>query len=129
MPIAPDKRHLYPPNWQQISFRIRFVRAEGRCEWCGVEHKAVGHRDENGEFHPVSTSTNLSDESLRLITIILTTAHLNHDPTDNRETNLAALCQRCHLNHDREHHAKSRARNARRNAIKRGQGTLFDGYM
>lgn len=33
--------------------------------------------------------------------IILTVAHLARDRTNNTPDNLAALCQRCHLNHDR----------------------------
>lgn len=33
--------------------------------------------------------------------IILTVAHLDRDSTNNERSNLAALCQRCHLNHDR----------------------------
>ena len=40
--------------------------------------------------------------------VVLATAHLNHDPTDNRAKNLAALCQRCHLLHDREEHRRQR---------------------
>lgn len=33
---------LYPDNWNEISFRIRFERAKGRCEWCGAPHgKAI----------------------------------------------------------------------------------------
>jgi len=34
--------------------------------------------------------------------IILTVAHLDRDRTNNALENLAALCQRCHLNHDRQ---------------------------
>lgn len=43
------------------------------------------------------------------VRIVLTVAHLNHDPSDMREENLAALCQWCHLHHDRGHHAETRA--------------------
>jgi hypothetical protein len=54
---------------------------------------------------------------------VLTTAHLNHDPSDNREENLAALCQRCHLAHDLQHHLQSRRIN-REKAV--GQLRLFE---
>lgn len=30
----------YPTNWDEISRRIRFERAQGRCEECGVRHGA-----------------------------------------------------------------------------------------
>lgn len=34
--------------------------------------------------------------------VVLTVAHLNHDPTDCRDENLEALCQRCHNRYDLE---------------------------
>lgn len=86
-----------------ISQRIRFERAAGRCECegeCGHDH---GGRCEaiHGEPHPVTSSK-----------VVLTTAHRNHTPEDCRDEVLFAACQRCHLAHDREHHAQSRARRA-----------------
>lgn len=53
---------------------------------------------------------------LRIIRIVLTVAHINHDPTDNCPENLKALCQRCHNRLDAQHRAagrKARARAAR----------------
>ncbi|MGW8985118.1 hypothetical protein ACWGQ9_20930 [Streptomyces parvus] len=41
MPIRPENLHRYPRDWPQISARIRFERAGGRCECtghCGLEH-------------------------------------------------------------------------------------------
>lgn len=32
MPIRPENRDRYPRDWKQISERIRFERAQGRCE-------------------------------------------------------------------------------------------------
>lgn len=40
--------------------------------------------------------------------VILTVAHLNHTPEDCNPENLRALCQRCHLNYDKEHHSEQR---------------------
>lgn len=37
------------------------------------------------------------------IRVILTISHTNHLVIDNRPDNLRALCQMCHLNHDRQH--------------------------
>ena len=36
------------------------------------------------------------------------TAHLDGNPTNNRLRNLRALCQRCHMLHDRPHHLAQR---------------------
>src|SRR5687767_4470210 len=32
----PMRKELYPSDWADISKRIRFERAGGRCEWCGA---------------------------------------------------------------------------------------------
>src|SRR6185436_9680234 len=77
----PIDRSKYPDNWEQLSWSIRMERAGNHCEWCGAE---------NHKPHPVTGSY-----------VVLTVAHLDRNPANNDETNLAALCQRCHLNHDR----------------------------
>jgi hypothetical protein len=40
--------------------------------------------------------------------VVLAAAHLDSDPTNNRVKNLRALCQRCHMLHDRPHHLAQR---------------------
>jgi hypothetical protein len=40
--------------------------------------------------------------------VVLAAAHLDSDPTNNRLQNLRALCQRCHMLHDRPHHLAQR---------------------
>ena len=42
MPIAPENRHRYPPKWNENSRRIRFERAEGRCECTGHPRSSPG---------------------------------------------------------------------------------------
>jgi cytochrome c553 len=44
---------------------------------------------------------------VRTTRVVLATAH-RHDPTNNRSRNLAALCQRCHMRHDRAEHQRRR---------------------
>lgn len=90
----------YHPKWKRISFFIRFYRAKGKCEWCGIKHKAPS---------PVSGKP-----------VVLSTAHLDHNKNNNSFFNLAALCQRCHLRHDRHQHAENRkyGRNWKDNQLK-----------
>lgn len=45
-----------------------------------------------------------SEEGQKPIVIVLTIAHLNHQPEDCRPENLAAMCQRHHLAYDHDHH-------------------------
>jgi len=64
------------------------------------------------------------DIAVRITRVVLAAAHLDHDPTNNRLRNLKALCQRCHMLHDREEHLRRRLLTLRmRNAI----GDLFLG--
>ena len=97
MPIARDQRHRYPPDWRDISLRIRAERARWRCE-AVVDGRRCKARQ--GKPHPVTGSV-----------VVLTVGHLNHRPEDNAEANLRAMCQRCHLAWDREHHRLRRRRN------------------
>ena len=60
--------------------------------------------------------------ALRVTRVVLASAHLNHDPGDNRPRNLAALCQRCHMRHDAGEHRRRRWANAFR---QRAIGDLF----
>jgi hypothetical protein len=40
--------------------------------------------------------------------VVLTIAHLDHQPENCDPENLRAWCQRCHLTYDIEHHRQSR---------------------
>ncbi len=42
-----------------------------------------------------------------LIVIVLTIAHLDHQPENCADDNLAAMCQRHHLAYDHEHHKRN----------------------
>lgn len=86
MPIKPENKSRYPDNWKQIRVEI-LKRAKHCCEFCGAE---------NYEPHPITGSK-----------VILTIAHLDHIPENSNPGNLKALCQKCHLSYDKEHHAKN----------------------
>lgn len=49
----------------------------------------------------------------KAVKVILTTAHLDQTPENCDDSNLAAMCQRCHLGLDRYQHAHN-ARQTRR---------------
>ncbi|MGH9665551.1 MAG: hypothetical protein ACRD9L_14090 [Bryobacteraceae bacterium] len=70
--------------------------------WRLCDYGAPWHRS-NGNV------TTFEPGSARLTRIVLTIAHLNHTPGDDREENLKALCQWCHLNYDKLHHHETRA--------------------
>jgi hypothetical protein len=53
-------------------------------------------------------------------------AHLDHDPSNNRQRNLKSLCQRCHMIHDRPHHLAQRRITY---LLRRAIGDLFLGPL
>lgn len=108
MPIRPDLKPLYPENWAELS-QARKTAAGWRCEGSpAYPHCRAAH----GQPHPVTGSE-----------VVLTVAHLDHNPANNSPANLRAWCQRCHNTYDAPH----RQRNAwRTRARKAGQLLLFN---
>ena len=84
-------------HWKNLSrFErfVRFERARGYCEECGVGHGTI---TEDGSA-----------------VVLLTCAHVNGESRDLRLSNLKALCPRCHTRLDevrrkREREAAARA--------------------
>lgn len=115
----------YPPDWKQRRERI-LKRAGNRCEFCNVpNHEWIcrvqpkvipGHRKPKPDDYYICTYYGDDAEArakwsaantpgfFGAVYIILTIAHLDHDPEnwDVSDDRLAALCQRCHLDYDRE---------------------------
>lgn len=102
MPIKKELKHLYPKNWKEVRTNI-LKRANNCCEFCGVPDHS---------WRPSLSSTSPSDA----VKVILTIAHLDHDPTNNNPANLRALCQRCHNRYDAAHRSANRSHTA---ALKR----------
>ena len=123
MPIKKENKKLYPKNWKEIRQRI-LERAGNKCEFCGVKNYSVGYRNQNGEFIESVGMQQEADEldGEKLFKIILTIAHLDHNPTNNNPSNLRALCQKCHNNYDKEHRKETRKKTLEE---KRGQCCLL----
>lgn len=99
MPIKPENRARYPKDWKAISLRIR-ERSGWRCEGSpGVYPDCCAV---HGEPHPVTGSK-----------VVLTVAHLDHTPENCADENLMAMCQRCHLTYDADHHKGNAAKTRR----------------
>jgi len=90
MPIDYKKYHK---KWTLIR-RLILKRAKNRCEG---SPKFPDCRAKNYRPHPETGSK-----------VILTTAHMDHNRENNLFYNLKALCQRCHLMHDINHHVNNR---------------------
>lgn len=111
----------YPANWKTEIRPIVLLRAKNCCEECGAIDRSVYIIQENERIF-LEPSKEMShfyicpDGMKRMIgrtgiwtlkRIILTIAHMDHDTTNNDFNNLKALCQKCHLNYDKELHRKN----------------------
>jgi 5-methylcytosine-specific restriction endonuclease McrA len=137
MPIRQELRYLYPPHWCELSQRVRFERAGGTCQTCGRPHgKTVRALPDGRWFDPerrtwrnargrVVRWPDLEQAiQMRSTRVVLAAAHLDHDPSNNRLSNLRSLCQRCHLIHDRPYHLAQRRITY---LLRRAMGDLFVG--
>ena len=137
MPIRRDLRPVYPPHWRELSHHVRFERAAAQCPRCGRRHltlvrclpdgrwfdgQAATWRDHRGRM--ARWPDLVEATRFRTTRVVLAAAHLDGDPTNNRMTNLRALCQRCHMLQDRPHHLAQRWITYRR---RRALGDLFLG--
>lgn len=91
MPIRPENKSRYPANWKEIRASI-LKRANNRCEFCGVENHTDRWNEKTG----------------KLAHIVLTVAHLDHQPENCDPENLRALCQACHNRYDAQHRVETR---------------------
>lgn len=78
--MAPVDWSEYPDDWQVTAQRIK-DEAGWCCQKCGKQCRRPG-------------------EALDTHTRTLTVAHINHQPMDDRDENLVALCAPCHLKYD-----------------------------
>jgi hypothetical protein len=142
MPVKKENMHLYPggnPNskeWRVIRNAI-LKRAANCCEQCRVENGAIIVRGigvhagtfmmPNGDLFDADDGRRLgaargSEYDGKMLKVVLTIAHLDHDPGNNVPGNLKALCQLHHLRHDAVHHSVNSARTRR---LRRASGDLF----
>lgn len=129
MPIRKENIARYPKNWKsEVVPRIR-RRSANRCECtgqCGVRHPDFVMVDSaRGVIRDPGRCGRLNGMPIDEIEgpkIVLTVAHLNHEPEDCRDENLLHLCQRCHNRYDapmRRAGIQARAR------AQRASGDLF----
>ena len=125
MPIRPENKGLYPANWKEVVAGIR-ERSEDRCELCGVINGQHIQRNAEGSlwryqeapgicFHIGTYAKHyvapVAETWRKPIRIVLTVAHLDHDPRNNDPENLRHWCQYHHNLYDAAHRAENRKRN------------------
>lgn len=120
----PFVRARYPADWSAISRQAR-ERAGWCCQWDGCTarqydvgwwemvdgvwrwHRALTHtfgRWKDAREAAAGWYYEQGEDGRPPTVIVLTVAHLNHDPQDCRPENLRAWCQRHHLAYDHDLH-------------------------
>lgn len=124
MPIHPDLKPLYPPDWDEISAAIKAEQGH-KCAECGVPDRIHIYRFSNEATSWKSVDDLKSHEFPKgaPVFIVLTTAHLDQNPANNNRNNLKALCQMCHNRLDAPYRAHRRRI---RHDKEVGQSNLFE---
>lgn len=107
MPIRPEHRHLYPPDWTALTEALKEA-AGWRCTCTGECGRDHGGRCVEVHGEPATWRRQSAIVSSRPARVVLTVGHRNHRPDDCSPANLAVWCQDCHLRHDRPEHARRR---------------------
>jgi len=126
MPIKPENLRRYPADWKAISLEAK-ERAAWGCQHAGCRAKQYdvgwwrladsgprwvriyGPCETFGEGRQRAADEHFArfgdeDGDYKILVIVLTVAHLDHQPENCAPENLAAMCQRHHLAYDHDHH-------------------------
>lgn len=118
MPIDYSK---YPQNWKSEIRPAALARAGNKCQMCFVPNYKIilrgrlggqeVYQDDDGAIFDAGTSELIGHDYIGeiegakdFIRVVLTIAHLDHNIENNTDENLMALCQKCHLTHDKALH-------------------------
>ena len=134
--------HVWGIRWRagtftvlSLPYTVNAAAADAKFRPCENEHDAAAAAEDllpglhikDRDLWRRSDHGETCHRSGRLVRIVLTVAHLDHDPTNNGTTgnrpNLQALCQRCHNLHDGPHRRETAGRTRDR---RRGQQRLFE---
>jgi hypothetical protein len=107
VPLTAAARARYPADWGLLSWTV-LHRAGMRCECtgeCGRPHDHLDPADgrcRNRHGEPRWRGRRYQRP------VVLSAAHLDHDPAGSDLARIAAYCEGCHLCYDRTHHAVTR---------------------
>lgn len=107
--MAHDKSK-YDLFWKDVIRPRILARAKFKCELCGAKQYSI-YYNHNGQRLFVEGSHEIAwaaKSGYTLKKIFLSVSHSDHDTTNNVDSNLRALCQLCHLNHDKAYHSMMR---------------------
>lgn len=81
-------------------------------QWPSLE--PISYREAREFAEAQNTEDGVDGDGHRYFVIVLTVAHLDHNPTNCKPSNLRAFCQRCHLAYDQQLHQQNSYRTRRK---------------
>lgn len=98
-------KEAYPDNWtDEIRPRI-LARDKYKCTRCGIKHRVYVLIDEQKNYNLIDAAEceEYKAYGANCYRIFLQVAHINHDKSNNEDSNLATMCPRCHHRYDLQH--------------------------
>jgi hypothetical protein len=115
----------YPKNWREL-VAARLALAGHRCECageckslhlggrCGAPNGALVQRRKDAlSLWVLAFCESETPTHHRPVKVILTTAHLDRDPSGDDLSRLRSFCQLCHLRYDSQQHGANAAKTRR----------------
>lgn len=103
MPIRPENRGRYPANWRDVVGQVR-ARSGDKCEQCQVANGVYRVTYADGLEYTTTDEWQAGEiaslDGAKVARIVLTVAHLDHQPENCDLANLRHWCQRCHNRYD-----------------------------
>lgn len=93
----------YPSNWNDEIRPLALKRGNYKCSKCKIRHRAIGYYDYKNVFVDCDDFMlrHAQQLSFKLVTIILQVHHKDGNPGNNLDDNLQCLCNKCHLEVER----------------------------
>ncbi len=94
----------YPENWKD-EIRPRILKRDNfKCTQCKVKHRSYVFIDQSNKTIIINREEHeeLKREGLRTYRVYLQVAHLDNDTANNSDTNLKAMCPKCHNEYDKQ---------------------------
>jgi hypothetical protein len=109
MPLTPEQRAAYGPDWPDVRAAIG-ERSGGRCECkgeCGWKRHPAPAGSLRGDDRARCHARNGQPHPFTGSRVVLTVAHLDHNPGTNDPDRLRHMCQGCHLSYDRANRTRT----------------------
>ena len=97
-------KHKYSEDWIDTIRPAVLKKDKYVCKICGVRHRKSYVFNKDGSYFeiPENEIKEWKEYGDKAYKVFLQVAHLDQNPSNNKESNLLSMCPKCHLNYDRK---------------------------